>query len=162
TAQTLADLPAQLRGISAQCKKHGIPPPTSLAYPGNAITKDALAVLTDNGIAFARRGGAPEFPSKEGRGFAYEPGLDHALLVPSAGDAWPAWTLDDFKVAVAQAKHSKIAVLQFHGVSDTAHAWVNSTKAQFESYRRYLADNKFSVIAMRDLAKFVDPTVNPN
>ncbi len=162
TDKTLADLPAQLRGINAQCKKHGIPPPTSFAYPGNGISKDALAVLKENGITFARRGGAPEFPYKEGRGFAYEPGLDHALLIPSAGDARPAWTLDDFKLAVAQAKHGRIAVLQFHGVPDTAHEWVNSTKEQFESYMKYLADNKFTVIAMRDLAKYVDPTANPN
>src|SRR3954467_14018003 len=73
TEKTLADLPAQLRGINAQCKKHGIPQPTSFAYPGNAFTKEALTVLKDNGIRFARRGGAPEFPYKEGRGFAYEP-----------------------------------------------------------------------------------------
>jgi peptidoglycan/xylan/chitin deacetylase (PgdA/CDA1 family) len=162
TDKTLADLPAQLRGINAQCKKHGIPQPTSFAYPGNSITKDALAALKENGIKFARRGGSPEYPYKEGRGFAYEPGLDHALLIPSAGDARPAWTIDDFKAAVAQAKHGKIAVLQFHGVPDTAHDWVNSTKEQFESYLKYLADNKFTVIAMRDLAKYVDPNVNPN
>ena len=73
------------------------PAAVSFAYPGNAITKDALPVLKDLGITFARRGGAPEYPYKEGRGFAYEPGLDHPLLVPSAGDARPAWTLDDFK-----------------------------------------------------------------
>src|SRR6185369_7853864 len=162
TEKTRADLPAQLRGISAQCQKHCIPQPTSFAYPGNGIAKEALAVLKDNGIKFARRGGAPERPYKEGRGFAYEPGLDHALLVPSAGDARPSWTLNDFKAAVAQAKHGRIAVLQFHGVPDTAHAWVNSTKEQFESYLKYLADNRFTVIAMRDLAKYVDPAVNPN
>src|SRR5262249_6968090 len=107
TEKTLADLPAQLRGISARCKEHGIPPPTSFAYPGNAFTKEALAVLKDNGITFSRRGGSPEFPYKEGRGAAYEPGLDHALIIPSAGDARPGWTLDDFKAAVAQAKHRK-------------------------------------------------------
>jgi len=45
---------------------------------------------------------------------------------------------------------------------DTAHDWVSSTKEQFESHMKYLADNKFTVIAMRDLAKFVDPAVNPN
>lgn len=159
--KTLNDLPAQLRRIDEQCQKHGIPQPTSFAYPGNAITKEALVLLKDNGIRFARRGGAPEFPYKEGRGFAFEPGLDHALLVPSAGDARPAWTLDDFKVAVAQAKQGRIAVLQFHGVPDTAHSWVNSTREQFESYMKYLADNQFRVIAMRDLARFVDPEVNP-
>ena len=75
--------------INARCKKHGIPQPVSFAYPGNAITKDALPVLKDLGITFARRGGAPEYPYKEGRGFAYEPGLDHPLLVPTAGDARP-------------------------------------------------------------------------
>src|SRR5205823_930896 len=68
TDRTLADLPAQLRGISAQCQKHGIPQPTSFAYPGNAFTREALAMLKDNGIWFARRGGAPEFSYKEGRG----------------------------------------------------------------------------------------------
>lgn len=162
TEKTLADLPAQLRGINAQCKKHGIPQPTSFAYPGNAFTTSGLTVLKDSGIRFARRGGAPEFPYKEGRGFAYEPGADHPLLVPSAGDARPTWTLEDFKAAVGQAKHGKIAVLQFHGVPDTAHAWVNSTREQFESYMKYLADNKFTVIAMRDLVKFVDPTMTPN
>jgi peptidoglycan/xylan/chitin deacetylase (PgdA/CDA1 family) len=161
TAKTLADLPGQLRGLSAQCQKHGIPPPTSFAYPGNAFTKGALAVLRDHGITFGRRGGVPEFPYQAGRGFAYEPGLDHALLVPSAGDARPAWTLEDFKAAVAQARHGRIAVLQFHGVPDTAHAWVTSTKEQFASYMKYLADNRFTVIALRDLAKFVDPAVNP-
>lgn len=162
TDKTLANLPAQLRGINVLCQKHGIPQPTSFAYPGNALTKNALAVLRDNGIVFARRGGAPEHPYKEGRGFAYEPGLDHALLIPSAGDARPAWTLGDFKAAVTQAKLGKIAVLQFHGVPDTAHSWVNSTKDQFESYMKFLADNKYTVIALRDLAKYVDPTVNPN
>ena len=40
-------------------------------------------------------GGAPEYPYDEGRGIAYEPGLDHPLLIPSAGDARPNWTGDD-------------------------------------------------------------------
>ena len=77
------------RAINARCKEHGIPQPVSFAYPGNAIAKDALPILKDLGIRFARRGGAPEHPYKDGRGFAYEPGLDHPLLVPTAGDARP-------------------------------------------------------------------------
>jgi peptidoglycan/xylan/chitin deacetylase (PgdA/CDA1 family) len=36
--KNLTDLPAQLRGINAQCEKYGIPMPVSFAYPGNAIT----------------------------------------------------------------------------------------------------------------------------
>jgi hypothetical protein len=27
---------------------------------------------------------------------------------------------------------------------------------------KYLADNKFTVLALRDLARFVDPAVSPN
>jgi hypothetical protein len=134
----------------------------SFAYPGNAITKDAIRVLEHLGIQFARRGGAPEYAYKDGRGFAYEPGLDHPLLIPSAGDARPVWSLDDFKRAVNQAKDGKIAVLQFHGVPDTAHDWVNTPKQQFESYLRYLADNRCQVIALRDLSRYVDPAKVPS
>ena len=161
TRDNIRDLAAQLRGINIQCEKHGIPVPVSFAYPGNAIERDALPVLKELGIKFARRGGAPEYPYKEGRGFAYEPGLDHPLLIPSAGDARPGWTLDDFKRAVGQARHGKIAVLQFHGVPDTAHDWVTTSQKQFEAYMQYLAEEKFQVIALRDLAKYVDSTVTP-
>jgi peptidoglycan/xylan/chitin deacetylase (PgdA/CDA1 family) len=161
TDKTLTDLPAQLKGINARCKEHGIPPPVSFAYPGNAISKNALPVLRELGIKFARRGGSPEYPYKDAMGCAYEPGLYHPLLVPSAGDARPDWTLSDLKSAVSQARHGKIAVLQFHGVPDTAHDWVNTKKEQFEAYLQHLADEKYVVIAMSDLARFVDPEVAP-
>lgn len=161
TDKTVRDLPAQVRGINDRCKEHGISVPTSFAYPGNALTKAALPIFKDLGIRFARRGGSPEYPYKDGQGFAYEPGRDHPLLIPSAGDARPAWKLDDFKRAVGQAKNRKIAVLQFHGVPDTAHDWVNTSKEQFEQYLKYLADNRFRVIALRDLAKYVDPDAVP-
>src|SRR5207245_11447036 len=99
---------------------------------------------------------------KEGRGCAYEPGLDHPLLIPTAGDARPAWTLDDLKRAVAQARHGRVAVLQLHGVPDTAHDWVSTSKEQFEKFLQHLADEKYTVVALRDLAKYVDPDVAPN
>jgi peptidoglycan/xylan/chitin deacetylase (PgdA/CDA1 family) len=162
TAKSVRDLPAQLRAINARCKEHGIPEPVSFAYPGNAILKEALPVLKELGIKWARRGGSPEYPYKDGRGFAFEPGLDHPLLIPTAGDARPTWTLDDLKRAVSQARHGKVAVLQFHGVPDTAHDWVSTSAERFEAYLKYLDDEKFTVIAMRDLAKYVDPDVAPN
>jgi hypothetical protein len=69
-------LPALVRGINTRCREHGIPVPGSFAYPGNGIDVEALPVLHDMGIQFARRGGAPEHAYKEGRGFAFEPGRD--------------------------------------------------------------------------------------
>jgi peptidoglycan/xylan/chitin deacetylase (PgdA/CDA1 family) len=152
----------QLEAINGRCLAHGIPRPVSFAYPGNVLDKDVLPLLHGLGIKFARRGGAPEYPYDMGRGFAYEPGLDHPLLIPSAGDVRPAWTLDEFKRAVSQARGGKIAVIQLHGVPDTAHSWVNTPTPLFESYVKYLADNGHRVIALRDLARFVDPTVIPS
>lgn len=157
TAGSVARLEAQLSAIDRHCEAAGIPRPVSFAYPGNAIVTEALPVLKAHGIRFARRGGAPEYPYDQGRGFAYEPGKDHPLLIPSAGDARPAWTLEDFKADVSQARDGRVAVLQFHGVPDGQHPWVNTPRERFEEYMKYLHDGGFHVVALRDLARFIDP-----
>ena len=161
TDDNVEQLAEQVRAINEQCRKRNIPEPVSFAYPGNSISLKALPELTKLGIRFARRGGLPEYPYDKGRGVAYEPGLDHPLLIPSAGDARPDWRLDDFIQAVEQARHGRIAVLQFHGVPDTAHAWVNTPHEKFEAYMRYLAAKSYRVIALRDLADYIDPRVIP-
>ncbi|MBI3874802.1 MAG: serine hydrolase [Verrucomicrobia bacterium] len=159
--RNLGQISDQLGTIADRCREHGIPVPTSFAYPGNAITTNALPFLRECGIQFARRGGAPENPYEGGRGVAYEPGLDHPLLIPTAGDARPDWTLDDFVRAVQKARDGRIAVLQFHGVPDRAHPWVNTPPEKFEAYLNYLAANQYKVIALRDLAKYVDLLKEP-
>jgi peptidoglycan/xylan/chitin deacetylase (PgdA/CDA1 family) len=163
TKDNVARLEEQVEAINKRCIEHGIPRTSSFGYPANTWSLDTLSDLKKLGIRFARRGGSPEHKKyPDGRGFAYEPGLDHPLLVPSAGDARPDWTLDDFIAAVAQARHGRIAVLQFHGVPDTAHAWVNTSAQQFDAYMNYLAKNGYTVIAMRDLARYVDAEVTPS
>lgn len=154
TDKTVERLDEQLRGIEKQCVAHGIPKPVTFAWPGNATTTKAFDILRRHGIRFARRGGAPEYPYEQGKGFAFEPGLDHPLLLPSAGDARPDWTLDDFIRAAEQAQDGKIAVLQFHGAPDTAHSWVSTKQGNFEAYLKYLALNDYQVIALRDLSKY--------
>jgi hypothetical protein len=160
--ENVGQIEEQLEAINRECLAHGIPRTTSFAYPGNAITFDAFTALKQLGIRFARRGGAPEYEYREGRGFAYEPGFDHPLLIPSAGDARPDWALDNFIAAVEQARHGRIAVLQFHGIPDTAHGWVSTSAQSFDAYMNYLAKNDFKVIAMRDLANYVDADVMPS
>jgi peptidoglycan-N-acetylglucosamine deacetylase len=151
----------QLDGIVKRCAEHNIPKPVSFAWPGNATSLNALAILKEQGIRFARRGGAPEYPYEKGRGFAYLPGKDHPLLLPSAGDARPNWTIEDFIRAVDQAVSGSISILQFHGTPDTAHSWVNTDQQKFEAYMHYLALNQFKVIALRDLEKYVDTDREP-
>jgi peptidoglycan/xylan/chitin deacetylase (PgdA/CDA1 family) len=161
SARTLGQLREQLEAINTRCAEHSIPRPTSFGYPGNAIVPAALPILKELGIRFARRGGAPEHPYEWGRGFAYEPALDHPLLIPSAGDARPDWTIEDFKRATDQARGGRIAVLQFHGVPDREHPWVHTPPERFEQFMAYLHTNAFKVIALRDLARYVDAEKTP-
>ena len=154
-------LDEQLAEIEKQCLTHGIPKPVTFAWPGNATTPKAFDTLRRHGILFARRGGAPEYPYQNGRGFAFESGKDHPFLLPSAGDARPTWTLADLIRAVEQARDGKIAVLQFHGAPDTAHAWVSTPQENFAAFVKYLAINKYQVVSLRELVKFVDPRAAP-
>jgi peptidoglycan/xylan/chitin deacetylase (PgdA/CDA1 family) len=158
---TLGRLREQVEGINERCREHGIPRPTSFAYPGNAITPEAIPLLKELGFQFARRGGAPEQAYDWGRGFAFEPGSDHPLLIPSAGDARPDWTVEDFKRAALKARAGRIAVLQFHGTPDLEHPWVNTRRERFEEYMAWLHENGFKAIAMRDLARHVDASGGP-
>ena len=48
----------------------------------------------------------------------------------------------------ADAKH--IPILTFHGVPDIEHPWVNTDPEKFKSYMKYLKDNDFKVMALRD------------
>ncbi len=162
TEKSIPDLADQLGAINARCEAHGIPKTTSFAYPGNAFVKEGLRPLRDLGILFARRGGSPEYPYSAGKGIAYEPGLDHPLLIPTTGDARPTWTLDDLKASLVPARHGQIAILQFHGVPDTAHDWVSTQPENFAAFLQHLADEHYTVIAMRDLSKYVDPAIVPN
>ncbi|MFO1461159.1 MAG: polysaccharide deacetylase family protein [Verrucomicrobiota bacterium] len=156
-ADTLGRLRQELELIQDRCAEHGIPRPVSFAYPGNAIHPGALPLLASMGFRFARRGAQPEFAYETGRGVAYDPREDHPLLVPTAGDARPTWTLDDVKRAVSMARAGRIAVLQFHGVPDRDHPWVNTPVERFAEYLDWLKAEGYQCIAMRDLERYVDP-----
>src|SRR5262249_2911035 len=75
--------------------------------------------------------------------------------VPSAGDAYPNWTLEHFKEVVDRAATGQAAVLQFHGVPDVQHPWVNTPEDRFRAYMNYLLHGGFHVIALRDLLPYL-------
>jgi len=108
------------------------------------------------GYKYARRGMQPEVPYGQiEAGPLYEPDKHHPLLIPSAGDAYPDWDLAHFKKVVDRAHGKKMAVLQFHGIPDLAHEWVSTDPELFEACMRYLKDEGYRVIAVRDLEEFM-------
>jgi hypothetical protein len=59
------------------------------------------------------------------------------------------------RAAVALAKAGKIAVMTFYGVPDLKHLRLNTSPEKFKTYMQHLKDEGCTVIAMRDLGKYL-------
>ncbi|MFP6873135.1 MAG: polysaccharide deacetylase family protein [Verrucomicrobiales bacterium] len=156
-------LTGEIEHIEKRCTEHGIAKPTTFAFPGFSHNLRAVEVLAERGYLFARRGVGPEYPDggSGARGPGYDPASDHPLLIPTTGYAGPKWGMRDLQWAIAQAKDGKIAILCFHGVPALDHPWVNCKPEEFKKYMQLLKDEGCTVIAMRDLARYVDPKKKP-
>ena len=153
------DLERSLTHIDRRCAEYGIPKPTTFCFPGFSHGMAAVEVIDRHGFQFARRGVRPEFSDggQGGRGPAYDPEVDHPLLVPTTWYSGPQSGFEDLKWAVNQARDGKIAVLCYHGVPAIEHPWVSTPEENFIRHMRYLRSQGCQVIAMRDLSKYVDP-----
>ena len=69
--------------------------------------------------------------------------------------------MKNLKQTAAMARDGRIAVLQFHGVPDRDHPWVDTPRERFEEYMAWLHAEGYKVIAMRDLSRYVDPSKAP-
>ena len=69
--------------------------------------------------------------------------------------------MENPKRAAAMARDGRIAVLQFHGVPDRDHPWVDTPRERFEEYMAWIHTEGYKVIAMRDLSRYVDPAKIP-
>jgi len=152
-------LAGELALIEFELKRVGIPKPISFAYCGNAFGPEAVKIVHGQGYKLARRGITPEAEYEFGTdhlGMAFQPGHHHPLLIPSAGIPDPCWTLEQFQRAAALATNGRIVVFQFHGVPDLAHPWCHTPPERFRAYMRFLKEQGFRVIAMRDLGSYID------
>ena len=134
----------QLNYIERKCDSMKIAHPTTFAYPGYSLSMPGLKVLQEKGYQFARAGGSR----------AYDPTIDHPLLIPSW--AMNSENKSQIMEAFSNARDGKIVVLTIHGVPDAEHPWVNTTPELFKEYLQYLSDNHFNVIAFRDLGKYIN------
>jgi peptidoglycan/xylan/chitin deacetylase (PgdA/CDA1 family) len=122
-----AKLPAELGLVENELIKVNVPRPVSFAYCGDGFGPEAVEQLRRLGYQFARRGMQPEVPyGKVETGPIYDPDRNHQLLIPTTGDAYPGWTLKHFRQVVEQAGNGRIVIMQFHGVPDPKHPWVNT------------------------------------
>ena len=150
TRQTPGQIDTDVAYIEEQCATHGIPKPISFCYPGYATSDVAVKVLKDRGYQFARAGGAR----------AFNPAKDNTLLMPQAFDGKPGSTFEQFVEATALARNGRISVMTFHGIPDSPHPWVSTTPEKFERYLQHLADEKCTVIALRDVGRYI-PKATP-
>ncbi|WP_120271338.1 polysaccharide deacetylase family protein [Mangrovibacterium diazotrophicum] len=133
-----------LHYIDNKCDSMGVLKPEDFAYPGYGLNQSAFAILEEEGYNFARAGGSRP----------YNPLTDHPLLLPSW--ATNSENKADIMDAFALAKDGQIVVLTIHGVPDAEHPWVTTPPELFEGYLKYLSENDFEVIAMRDLKKYIN------
>jgi peptidoglycan/xylan/chitin deacetylase (PgdA/CDA1 family) len=134
----------ELDYIEQKCAEYHIPKPVSFAYPGYDTSKLALKVLKVKGYRYARAGW--DRP--------YQPAIDNNYLV-SGFTTHTENTKQGLEI-LQQASNGKIAVLTIHGVPDDAHPWVSTSVEVLKSYLNYLKMNHYTVIAMRDLDKYVN------
>lgn len=158
------EIRADLALIERRCGQFGIPKPATFVYPGWRHSLAVVEVLQEKGYRFARRGVSPEHPDggRGARGRSYDPHQDHPLLIPTTGYAGPEWGFEDLVWAVDQARDGRIAVLTFHGVPALEHPWVHTEPEDFRRYMDYLQERGCTVIAVRDLVKYVDPAKGPS
>src|SRR5262245_56908173 len=150
-------LSGELYLVDRELEQVHVPRPTSFAYCGNTFGPEAVQKLSELGYHFARRGEQPE--AKYGSleiGSTYDPKRHHPLLIPSTGDAYPNWSLEHLKKVLASAKQGQVVVLQFHGAPDVAHPWVNTPPERLEEYLRYLKQQRYRCVAVRDVEPYVD------
>ncbi len=136
--------------------KVGIEKPVSFAHTGNAFGPEAVEALSNLGYQFARRGKQPEvaYGSLAG-GPGYDPHRHHPLLIPTTIDFYPGMNMDTFTQVMERVPANEIAVLQFHGVPDVKHPWVDTPPGDFRQYMDYLRDHDYQVIALGDLGPFL-------
>ena len=122
---------------------NGVPKCTTIAWPLCAVNTKTYPDLAANGYIFGRGG---HFRP-------YRPTVDNPFDIPCLG----AGTVEEFVKNVRQANNGKVVVIIYHGVPDIEHPAVSLDPAIFKLQMQYLKDNNYKVIALRDLAQYIDP-----
>ena len=138
----------QTAAIEEHCLSNNIPKPTTFCWPFYQVQEKEYTTLYKRGYLFARGGHER----------VYKPTIDSPFDVPSFSISNDYFDKDKdiFYKAVKQATAGQIVVLTFHGVPDLEHSFAGTEQKQFTEYMKYLKDNKFIVLSMRDMARYIN------
>ena len=125
---------------------NGGPKMTTVCWPIYNVVWPICPALTANGYTFGR--GGHERP--------YRPTIDHPFDVPSFS-VTDGLSIESFIKKAQMACEGRVVVFCFHGVPDMEHPPVSLEPATFKVMMDYLKKHHYTVIAMRDMAKYVDP-----
>ncbi len=121
---------------------NGVPKPVTVAWPVYQSNPKTYPDLAANAYTFGR--GGYKRP--------YRPTVDNPFDIPCMEPK----TVGDLAKMVRLAAGGRIAVLIYHGIPDIEHPPVTLDPAIFRAQMQYLKDNHYKVIAMRDLAEYID------
>ena len=157
------DIREQIISFDEVCAEHGIPKATSFAYPGGHHDRRMIKALAAQDYLTARRAVSPEYPlyDRGGPGPAYKPSEDDPFLIPGAYIRGNLSSNDqEFVEVLSRARDGSICVLIYHGVPDVQ-AHCSTNVELFTRDMQHLKDNEFTVISVRDLAKYINLTKRP-
>ena len=128
--------------------KSQVSKPTTFCWPIYAVNPGLFDSMIASGYIFARGGHER----------AYRPLVDNPLDAPSFTfhDERLRGNKNSFTDAAKMATTGRIAICTLHGVPDIEYPTVGVEPARFEELMKYLKDNQYTVISMRDVAKYVD------
>ena len=129
-----------------QVLANGGPRMTTLCWPVYAVNWGDCPKLSEHGYTFGRGGHER----------TYRPTVDNPFDVPSF-TVRDGVSVETFIKQAQQACQGRIVVFCFHGVPDMEHPSVGLEPATFKVMMEYLKANHYQCIAMRDLAKYIDP-----
>ncbi|MEM7234510.1 MAG: polysaccharide deacetylase family protein [Planctomycetota bacterium] len=154
---------AEIEAFDRACAKHGIRKATSFAYPGAHFDRRMLKVLAKLGYTRARRGRDPERPCEDegGPGRAYVPGEDDPFVIPTALTRGIGALSDQLiEEALGKSSGGRVTVLTYHGVPDV-HRHCSISVERFRRDMKFLKKSGATVIALRDLDRYVDLSKRP-
>lgn len=142
---------AQIRGMEEKFARHGLKKPVTYAYPSGISNPEVVACARECGYLWGR--GNQEKGGDGIRGMTYyDPRVDSPLAICNHGDP-DFYSAELLKKRIEDTPEGCVFGLTYHDVGE-AH-W--PAPVSFRRQMEVLREMDMTVIAVRDLGKYIDP-----